>query len=199
MAQRDPVLSLAASRRGACWRWRRRWRSPAAPWTRRPTPRSCAETELAHATPPPTCKAGGSPGAVQAGWLAQLRRPAPAAAGRRGAALQRRPARRRGARRGRRGGAEGGRRRAGSRGQLLGPQRRQGDRRRSGSSPGWSSRPRGSSTSGAACATAAQAAEAQYASAAADRARRSSRSSPRSPRPGSSPPRAQLQRRSSAR
>jgi len=40
-----------------------------------PTTQQLTESELAHATPPPQFKAGGSPGAVQAGWLASLNDP----------------------------------------------------------------------------------------------------------------------------
>ena len=40
-----------------------------------PTAQELSESELAHATPPPQFKAGGSPGAVQAGWLASLNDP----------------------------------------------------------------------------------------------------------------------------
>jgi len=40
-----------------------------------PDAKQLAETELAHATPPPAFKAGGSPSAVQAGWLATFNDP----------------------------------------------------------------------------------------------------------------------------
>jgi len=40
-----------------------------------PDAKQLAESELAHATPPPAFKAGGSPAAVQAGWLASLNDP----------------------------------------------------------------------------------------------------------------------------
>jgi outer membrane protein, multidrug efflux system len=40
-----------------------------------PDAKQLTETELAHATPPPTFKAGGSPSAVQAGWLATFNDP----------------------------------------------------------------------------------------------------------------------------
>ncbi len=103
-------------------------RSPGCALDSPPTPRSSRETELAHATPAAGYR-GRRFAARGAGRLAgELQRPAPAAAGRRGAALQRRPARRRRAGRDRRGGAEGGRRRAVAGGELRRPQRRQGDR-----------------------------------------------------------------------
>ena len=40
-----------------------------------PDAKQLTETELAHATPPPAFKAGGSPSAVQAGWLATFNDP----------------------------------------------------------------------------------------------------------------------------
>ncbi len=40
-----------------------------------PDTKQLTETELAHATPPPTFKAGGAPSPVQAGWLASLNDP----------------------------------------------------------------------------------------------------------------------------